>query len=534
MAQSAFVQAVDGWAERSPETLAFCNSSGEKITYAALKEASDTLAVSLAANPAIEPGVPIIVHGHKSPLMLVCFLACAKAGHPYAPTDVSFPVARVRSICEQIGGATVLDTTADGLDDAGLGPACAQLIGKDELTARAEKPVSADAVAALEGSQGEDTFYLIFTSGSSGTPKGVMVTATCLDNFMRFMAKQFGIIAERAREEDGANAVFFNRAPFSFDMSVTDLALGLTQGGTLFSLDTPAENNMAAMFEAFAEAGLTWWVSTPSAMDLCLADPAFDEKLLPRLRAVLLIGEVFKPQTARQIAERFPRVRMLNCYGPTESTDLVSWCWIEESMLAEDKPLPIGRAMDGVRLVVLDPETLQEVPTGERGELFIIGNTVAKGYYKLPEKTHEMFESCPSELIGPGERAYRTGDEVNWGDDGLLYFHGRLDMQVKLHGYRIELGDIEANLSAFDEVSSACVVPVTRDGSIAHLAAFVIVAPTCEKSGFALTKELKRRLKETVPSYMVPRAFKYVDEFPMGGTGKVDRRTLAQMASGRS
>jgi len=207
-------------------------------------------------------------------------------------------------------------------------------------------------------------------------------------------------------------------------------------------------------------------------------------------------------------------------------------CEILPSMLEQDRSLPIGYAKEGSSLLVLDPQTMRPVPDGDHGELVVVGNTVALGYWKREDLTEAAFHACPADLAN-GMRTYRTGDEVTRDPDGLYYYHGRYDLQIKLHGYRIELGDIEATLCALPEVHMACVLPAWRDGSISHLVALVVPADLDAPRGFALTKKLKRDMREVVPTYMVPRAFKYVDSFPLNPSGKADRKALAALVEER-
>ena len=168
------------------------------------------------------------------------------------------------------------------------------------------------------------------------------------------------------------------------------------------------------------------------------------------------------------------------------------------------------------------------MPCGQGGELFVAGDTVAKGYWRRDDLTQAAFRACPDSLA-QGKRTYRTGDEVTREPNGLYYYHGRYDLQIKLHGYRIELGDIEASLCALPEVHMACVLPFMRDGSISHLVALIVPSDPDGETGFALTKRLKRAVREMIPTYMVPRTFKYVDAFPLNPSGKADRKALAAL-----
>ena len=520
---SSYVNAIDAQADRVPAKVAFRNSRGEHITYAQLRERSDALARWLAANDAVPAHAPVIVYGHKSPYMLVCFLACVKSGHAYVPVDVVYPSERIASIASQLGATAALDTTGALPGLLGKARASCPCFDVRELAAALEEAPGGIAPDAAPMPLGPaDTFYILFTSGSTGTPKGVEVLTECVDNFSDWMlSSEFAVEGERS---------WFNRSPFTFDVSLTDMAAGLTRGDTLFALEDEAEKSMAHSFSALAESGVTEWVSTPSFVEQCLADPSFNAELLPHLARMLLAGEVLRPETVRMAQQRFPGLRVFNGYGPTESTDLVTLCEILPDMLEHDRSLPIGYAKPGSRLVVLDPDTLEELPCGQHGELFVIGNTVARGYWGREDLTQAAFGACPSELAD-SMRSYRTGDEVTRAPDGLFYYHGRYDLQIKLHGYRIELGDVESSLCALPEVHMACVLPVMRDGAISHLVAFIVAAQGAGPAGFALTKQLKRELRRAVPSYMVPRSFKYVDAFPLNPSGKADRKALAALVA---
>ena len=515
---STFVEAIDAQARKNPDATAFRNSRGEAITYAELKRRSDALACRIAADTAVLPGVPLVVYGHKSPLMLVAFFACVKSGHAYVPVDVVYPKDRVASIIGQLGDTAAIDTTGQSADILGAGELC-PLFGLDLFEGLD------DAGAGVPDCQlgQQDTFYILFTSGSTGTPKGVEVLTECVDGFYQWLST-----CEYSERAPGEHRIWFNRSPFTFDVSITDMVAGLVFGDELYALEDEAEKSLALAFEHFAGSGVTDWVSTPSFVEQCLADEAFNADLLPNLRRMLLAGEVLRPETVRMAQRRFPGLRVFNGYGPTESTDLVTLCEITPAMLEEDRSLPIGYAKPASRLVVLNPETLEELPDGEHGELFVIGNTVAQGYWRREDLTEAAFRACPSELAG-GMRAYRTGDEVTRDPNGLYYYHGRYDLQIKLHGYRIELGDIESTLAALPEVHMACVLPQVRDGAISHLVALIVPSDLDAPRGFEMTKRLKRAAREVIPSYMIPRSFKYVDAFPLNPSGKADRKALAAL-----
>ena len=301
-----YLELVDAQAQANPDRAAFVNTRGESITYAQLKSRSDALARWIAANESIPQGSPLVVYGHKSPLMLVCFLACAKSGHAYAPVDVVYPAARVASIIGQLGDTVAFDTR--GTLEELLGPeASCPVFGADAIEAACAAPAEEGAFAPVPVGP-RDPHYVIFTSGSTGTPKGVVVTADCLTNFTNwFCASAFAAPGPR---------IWFDRAPFSFDLSVTDLAGALAQGDTMFALESEAEASLALTFEEMGKSGMTDWVSTPSFLDQCLADEAFNAELLPNLQRMLLAGEVLRPETVRLAQERFPGLKRLQRLRP--------------------------------------------------------------------------------------------------------------------------------------------------------------------------------------------------------------------------
>ncbi len=359
----------------------------------------------------------------------------------------------------------------------------------------------------------EDPFYILFTSGSTGEPKGVVITLANLTHFVNWM------LAEQRLSELGE--VFLNQAPFSFDLSVMDLYPSLVTGGTLFSVTKDHVANLKRLYEAFAVSGVSAWVSTPSFAQMCLIEKSFTQAMLPAVRKFLFCGETLAPETASQLLDRFPQAEVWNTYGPTEATVATSSIRIDRDVVRDFSPLPVGAVMPGTRIVVLD-ENGTSVPEGERGEIVIAGPNVSPGYLGREDLTEKAFFEMDQ------ERAYRTGD---WGRlrQGQLFFEGRMDGQVKVHGYRIELGDLEANLRALPEIADAVVLPVLKQDRIDSLAAIVVLAVEKAGSDFEMSAKLKNRLGERLPAYMIPRKFFYVDAFPMTANGKADRRKLAEM-----
>ncbi|RDB55238.1 D-alanine--poly(phosphoribitol) ligase [Paraeggerthella hongkongensis] len=503
----------------APVLIGSTTRSNSSLTYGQLWSYSGSIAAHineiLPAN-----NDPVIAYGHKSSLMLASFLACMRSGHAYVPIDAhSVPEDRVSSIAEQIkmkaekvlvlASLPFPETTVQNLTV--IAPEALQNIANQgTLFECGETAIS-----------GEDLMYIIFTSGSTGTPKGVQVTASCVDNFFPW-ALEIACV-------DKTSMKFLNQAPFSFDLSVYELTMALASGGTLLCLEKETLDHPAEMLQFFKETSPDIWVSTPSFADICLANKDFCRNLMPDLATMVFCGETLTNQTAHKVSERFPKLRIMNTYGPTESTVAVTSVEVSPEMIESPEPLTVGSPRTGTRIRIVDCNG-SDLPNGKWGEIVIEGDTVAKGYFGRADLTAKSFgESDGSWLTGRQgpTRYYRTGDEGLLDPCGQLHFRGRLDLQVKLNGYRIELGEIEEHLSALDQVSAACVVPAYRNGRLTHLVAYIVSASPREKSDFQEGLTLKDALKSTLPHYMIPKKIAFIDSMPVTPNGKLDRKVLA-------
>ena len=478
------------WVRVAPDRIAQI-SNDRTITYGELGARSDSLAAWLDRELG-DRRVPVAIHGHKEPEMLVTFLAAVKTGRPYVPIEISTPQARVERVVE-ISEAGVL-----------LTPEKVAALSAGGATYEAARKVS-------EG----DPFYILFTSGSTGEPKGVVITLANLNHYLAWM--------RGAHDFTPGVEVFLNHAPFTFDLSVHDIYLALSTGGTIFSLTKDVAADFRILFEALRKCGATQWMSTPSFAQMCMIERGFSQQMLPTMRRFFFCGETLAPETATQMLERFPDAEIFNTYGPTEATVAVTSVRVTRELIAEYNPLPIGHVMPGTEIIIRG-ENGQPVAPGERGEIVIAGPNVSPGYLRRPDLTEKVFAAHGS------TRSYRTGD---WGRDrgGIVFCEGRMDNQIKLHGHRIELGDMESNLRALDEIADAVVLPVKKGDRIDSVAAFVVLRGAKQGSDFEQAAKLKTKLGARVPPYMVPRKFIFLESFPMNTNGKADRKALAAQLS---
>lgn len=485
-------------------------SEEESLTYAQLEEYSDCLAVWLQQNMP-DSKTPVVVYGHKNPYMVVCFFACVKAGRGYCPQDISIPMIRVIDTIESVKPDVVF------VLEGKLELSEIQTVNLAELKTILEK--TTNVYEERWNNKPEDVHYIIFTSGSTGKPKGVQITTDCLNHYL-----DWSVTLAKANEQEEP-LFFLNQAPFSFDLSVMDLYTSLACGGTLVTMNKQTQKDYGKMFSFFQKEKLNVWVSTPSFADMCLVERNFSEQLLPELQTFLFCGETLTTSTVERLMERFPKAKIINTYGPTESTVAVTNVEITKELLEktvkEGKSLPVGHEKPGTWIEIWD-ENHQIKEDGEVGEIVIIGDTVSIGYYQREDLTKKSFFTCERE--GKTYRGYHTGD-AGYKKDGQLFYNGRIDLQVKLHGYRIEIEDIENNMMRLPQISHAVVIPNVKDGKMKSLTAFV-TGKEKEASKTDFSRQIKEELKTFLPAYMIPKKILPIDSIPMNNHGKVDRKYL--------
>lgn len=482
-----------------------------QLTYKELKNYSDALA-SFIIDKYSNDKTPILIYGHKEHEVLVSFFACSKSGHAYIPIDITFPSGRVIDIIESSGAKLLINISGISIKNTDIEILSLQDIRFIFSNYKGKIPDLEYKVKE------DDNYYILYTSGSTGKPKGVQITKRCINTFIDWFSKSCSI----SNNKD----IIMNQVSYSFDVSVISIYIGLLMGKTLFVIDKDMTNNFQLLFSAFRKSRISLWITTPAFAEMCLIDESFNNNLLPHLEKMIFAGEVLTKKLLSELYKRFPGIKIINGYGPTEATVLATAVEINEEMIENDLPIPIGYPIESGKLIVIS-EKGTALPCGKKGELIIIGDSVSPGYFNNNEMTKKHFFT-----IKDGQkdrRAYRTGDIAYIDKNNLIYYCGRKDFQIKLNGYRIEIEDIENNLRKLDSINNTVVFPVyNSENKISHLTAFVTLNSHSEEKEFKLVMQIKEGLKNLVPSYMVPRTIKIKDSFPINTNGKINRKLLME------
>ncbi|MGZ3118337.1 amino acid adenylation domain-containing protein [Streptomyces sp. H62] len=483
------------------------------LTYAELDERSNRLA-RLLAEYGVGPERFVAVALPRSVELIVSLLAVLKAGGAYLPLDLDQPAERVRYMVEDASPLLILtDERSSGL--VAETPDRKVLVWDTEETRRALAEASGDAIGSLGGTATggsrpgglplpNDPAYVIYTSGSTGRPKGVVVEHRSVGAYLQR--------ARRVYPDAAGTALLHSRV--AFDLTVTALYTPLVSGGRVRLADLKDDSGGAG-----TSVRPTFMKATPSHLALLGSLP---DTVSPT-GTLILGGEQLLGENLAEWRARHPDVTVVNAYGPTEATVNCTDYTLEPGAPTPSGPVPIGRPFWNTRAYVLDAH-LQPVPAGVPGELYIAGTGLARGYLGRPDMTAERFVADPFDASGSGSRMYRTGDLALWGKDGQLRYVGRADQQVKLRGYRLELGEIESVLVGTAGVHQAAVV-LTEDGSgDKRLVAYVVPGTGRQAAPTAAT--LRAHLAESLPDYMVPSAFVLLDALPLTANGKLDRGAL--------
>ena len=500
------IEAIEHFAQVQPDFPVY-DILGQVHTYGDLKKDSDSLAAQID-RLGLPDKSPVVVFGGQEYEMLATFVALTKSGHAYIPIDSHSALERVAAIVEVAKPSLII-----AINDFPLADVAAPIFSAEQVQTAFREGAPYELSHPV---QGDDNYYIIFTSGTTGKPKGVQISHNNLLSFTNWMItdKEFAT-PERPQ--------MLAQPPYSFDLSVMYWAPTLALGGTLFALPSAVTQDFKHLFDTILSLPIAIWTSTPSFADMALLSDDFNSQKLPQLTHFYFDGEELTVKTAQKLRDRFPQARIINAYGPTEATVALSAVAVTDEMLQNCKRLPIGYTKADSPTFVIDEEG-QKVPNGQQGEIIVCGPAVSKGYLNNPEKTAEAFFEFE------GLPAYHTGDVGSMTDEGLLLYGGRMDFQIKFNGFRIELEDVSQNLNKSKYIESAVAVPrYNKDHKVQNLLAYVIlkdgVAEQFERE-IDITKAIKEDLQDIMMSYMMPSKFLYRETLPLTPNGKIDIKGL--------
>lgn len=499
--QASVLEWLDNSSRQFGDRTAICDNDGE-ITYRQYHDKAVGLAKAVIDN-GLAARKPVVVYLEKSARVLVSFMGIAYAGDFYSPIDTEMPRQRVDKILEVLQPELVI--TSHKLKEAfeQFSYTGSYILYEDIA------PLQADGLVETRRQQIIDTdlLYVLFTSGSTGIPKGVAITHRGVIDYTDWVTGTFDVSMEDR---------FGNQAPFYFDNSILDIYSCMKTGASLYIIPRELFIQPVRLLDYIRSNGINsiFWV--PSALIVVSKLKAFKSIDVSRtLKRVLFCGEVM-PNKQLNIWRSFvPDATYANLYGPTEITDACTY-YIVERDFSDDEPLPIGFPMKNTEILVLDEDDHLIKEPGKIGELCVRGTGVSVGYYNDPKRTKEVFVQNPLNDTYE-EKIYRTGDLVEYNQYGELVYMSRKDFQIKHMGHRIELGEIENAVSALPEVARCCCLYDDRHSKI-----ILFLDTDLSK------EELCTQLKDMLPEYMLPGKVIYMETLPLNVNGKIDRVKLKE------
>jgi amino acid adenylation domain-containing protein len=503
-------QLLDNSARKYARRIAATEPGAASVRYDELNRLADGIG-TLLQSKGVDCGDRVGIHIPKSIASLAAIFGVLKAGAAYVPVDSTAPEARNRFIFSNCAVKYVItrNPAATGLGSASPAPCALGQI--DPVLSGLFLVTGPSDIVPDNAETPEGLAYILYTSGSTGQPKGVMLTHTNALAFIDWCSATF-LPDERDH--------FSSHAPFHFDLSILDIYLSIKHGAKLVLITEEAGRQPKELAALIANERISVWYSTPTILKLLLDVKGIEHYDHSALRLVLFAGEVFPIKQLRALRALWPTPRYYNLYGPTETNVCTYYELPGTSLAGLSSSVPIGKVCSGDSATVMD-ESNHPVPKGSEGELYITGPSVTCGYWDMPERNALAFFQDAH-----GVRWYKTGDIVRQDEQDDYIYVSRRDRMIKRRGYRVELGEIEAALYRHDSVTEAAVIALPDHNDGVCVTAFINWTGTERPSIIAL----KRFCVENLPAYMIPDRFSVQPSLPKTSTDKVDYQRLKEMA----
>lgn len=482
-----------------PDKNAFSDSNGS-ITFAELDCIAKKIAMQIIKKTNGAINQPIAVKMPKSKESIAAFMGIIYSGNFYSPIDTSMPHDRIEVIMKELNPMLIISINEKSERECLYNECLDNDIDELQIKRQYSQVLSIDPV------------YVLFTSGSTGIPKGVVISHEAVIDYTEWLNDKFHF---------NNRTVFGNQAPLYFDNSVLDVYSVLKCGASACFINEKLFSFPKQLMNFMYDRGINTIFWVPSAL-IAIADSNIlkTSKRLPQLQIILFCGEVMPTKQLSQWMQCYKESLFANLYGPTEITDVCS-CFIVDRVYKDEEILPIGKACENTEILILNNKN-ELVKIGEPGEIYVRGVGVSKGYYNRPEKTNEVFMQNPLHN-NYRDIIYKTGDIGKIDVNGNIIYLGRIDNQIKYQGHRIELGEIESVAMSVDGIKRVCAV-------YANVRKKIVMFVTISNSDLTV-KKIYQEIKLKVPQYMLPAEINLYEELPLNVNGKIDRMKLKEIAN---
>ena len=485
---------------RHGDKTAIVDQSGS-ISFSALRENALKVAGYISIHLEGRRNSPVFVYLPKSKETIVCFLGIAYSGNLYSLTDVKFPYEKADKIISALDPALIITDSKNINKLRENGVSADKIVLYDDIIQECKR---IDPEVALGKIIDRDPLYVLFTSGSTGLPKGVIIAHGSVRDYIDFLVKKFDL-------DDSLKIL--NQAPFYFDNSILDIYTTIAVGAEFHIVPETYYTYAASLAQYISDYDINFIFWVPSALIHLANTNMLDTIAASCIKNVFFCGEVMPNKQLNQWRKSLPQARYVNLYGPTEITDACTYYEVSRSF-KDDEPLPMGFPCDNTDILILDENNKLINEPDIQGELCVRGTSLSLGYWKNPDKTAEVFVQNPLHS-NYEEKIYKTGDLAHYNERGEIMFDGRKDFQIKHMGHRIELGEIEVAAAGVEGVTHTCALYSSE----------IILVYVGDLDCDTLRKALVAKL----PRYMVPGQYRKIDKMPLNDNGKIDRKSLGKV-----